>query len=164
MSGPMAGVDFDGAYAAKTRGPAAPAFSLGQKMEDADGNVFIFVQANGAITANDVVIITEAFQADQADTTNSATAFGDLVGIAKGTLADDEYGWMQVYGQATANVANSCAANTTLNTTATAGRLDDDATTGAEAIDGLVLTTAAAADGTTAPATLNYPTVGATLS
>lgn len=163
MSGPFAGADFTGAFTVGSRAEKFPPFTLGQRMQDADGNEYVYVQANGAIVANDVVIYTEAFQADQADTTNSATAFGDRAGIAAGSLADNDYGWIQIYGQATANVANSCAANTALNTTATAGRLDDDATTGAEVIDRLVLTTAAGASATTAAAELNYPSVGATI-
>lgn len=161
MSGPMAGVDFDIAYTAKTRGPAAPPFSLGQRMCDADGNEFVWVQADGAITANDVVILTEAFQADQIDTTNSAGAIGDKVGVAKGTLSDNDYGWVQIYGTCTMNVATSCAANTKLNTTATAGRVDDDATAGAETILGLITT--AAESSNAAAGWLNYPMIDATL-
>lgn len=161
MSGPMAGTDFDGAYTAKARGPVGTPFTLGQRMQDADGNEFVYVQADGAITANDVVILTEAFQADQIDTTNSAGAIGDKVGVAKGTLADDQYGWVQIYGTCTVNVASSCAANTKLNTTATAGRIDDDATSGAETILGL--TTTAAESSNAAAGWLNYPMIDATL-
>lgn len=161
MSGPMAGVDFDGAITIGDRAPAFPPFSLGQRMQDADGNEYVFVQADGAITANDVVILTEAFQADQIDTTNSAGAIGDKVGVAKGTLADDDYGWVQIYGTCTANVGSSCAANTKLNTTSTAGRIDDDATGGAETILGLVTTGTEASN--EAAAWLNYPFIDATL-
>jgi hypothetical protein len=158
----MAGVDFDGAYTAKTRGPAGTPFSLGQRMQDADGNEFVYVQADGAITAGDVVILTDGFQADQLDTTSSAGAIGDKVGVAKGTLADDDYGWVQVYGVASAvNAATGCAANATLNSTGTAGRVDDDEAGGAESITGLYIT-ATAADNT-APGIVNYPFIAATL-
>lgn len=162
MSGPMAGVDFDGAYTAKTRGPAGTPFSLGQRMQDADGNEFVYVQANGGITAGDVVLLTEAFQADQLDTTNSNGAIGDRVGVAKGTLTDNQYGWVQVYGVASAiNAATGATANTVLNSTSTAGRVDDDGTAGAESITGLYIT-ATAADNTAA-GILNYPFIAATL-
>jgi hypothetical protein len=158
----MAGVDFDGAYTAKTRGPAGTPFSLGQRMQDADGNEFVYVQANGAITAGDVVILTEAFQADALDTTNSAGAIGDKVGVAKGTLADDDYGWVQIFGVASAvNATTGATANTVLNSTGTAGRVNDDATGGTESITGLYIT-ATAADNTAA-GILNYPFIAATL-
>lgn len=53
--------------------------------------------------------------------------------------------------------------NTRLNTTATAGQLDDDATSGAFPIIGAYLTAARAASAGTAPAVLNYPQQGVVL-
>jgi hypothetical protein len=70
---------------------------------------------------------------------------------------------MQIYGPANVNVLASCGANKAINTTATAGTLDDDATAGSEVISGLVLTTARSTGTGLAPAMLNHPTVGATL-
>lgn len=161
MSGPFAGVDFDATFTAGSRAQQWAPFSLGQRMQDADGKEYVYVQANGAITANDVVILTEAYQADQIDTTNSAGAIGDKVGVAAATFADNDYGWVQIYGACTVNVATSCAANTKLNTTATSGRIDDDATAGAETIFGLVTT--AAESSNAAAGMLNYPMIDATL-
>lgn len=137
------------------------AFKLGDRLETYDGKVYVFVQADGAITANDVVLITEAYQADQIDTTNSASAIGDKVGVAPATFVDDDYGWVQIYGPCTVNVGSSCAANTKINSTSTAGRVDDDATTGAETIFGLVTT--AAESSNEAAGMLNFPIVDATL-
>lgn len=138
-----------------------PEFELGTRMKSGDGKEYVFVQANGAITANDVCLLDESFQADQIDTTNSASAFGQAVGVAPATFADNDYGWMQVYGACTVNVATSAAVNTALNSTATAGRIDDDATSGAEVVDRLVTTGAESSNA--AAAWANYPTVGATL-
>lgn len=138
-----------------------PDFELGTRAKSGDGKEYIFVQANGAIVANDVVFIDEAFQADQLETTVSATAFGQAVGVAGVAFADNDYGWVQIYGACTVNVGASAATNTALNTTATAGRVDDDATTGAEVVSGLVTT--AAESSNAAAGWLNYPTVGATL-
>ena len=137
-----------------------PPFELGTIMWDV-GKAYIFVQANGAITANDVVLLTEAYQADQIDTTNSASAFGDAVAVAGVTFADDDYGWVQIYGPCTVNVATGAAVNTALNTTGTSGRIDDDATSGAEVVDRIVTT--AAESGNEAAAFISWPTVGATL-
>ena len=161
MSGPMAGVDFDGAYTEKTRGPIGTPFTLGQRMQDADGNEFVYVQADGTITAGDVVIISEAFQADALDTTNSAGAINNAVGVAKGTLTDDQYGWVQIYGVAPViNATTGATANTKLNSTSTAGRVNDDGTGGTETIHGLNLTETAADN--TAAGFLVYPVIDAT--
>ena len=119
------------------------------------------MQANGAISAYDVVILDETYQADRLDTTNSAGAIGDLCAVSPVAFADNEYGWVQIKGACTINVATSCAANTKLNSTATAGRVDDDATVGAETVLGLVTT--AAESSNTAAGMLNYPMIDATL-
>ena len=136
-------------------------FALGTRMKGAGDREYVYVQANGAIVADDVVILDETWQADQIDTTNSAGAIGDMCGVAEGAFADDDYGWIQIKGPCNVNVATSAAANTVLNSTATAGRIDDDATIGAETIIGLVTT--AAESGNLAAGYLNYPYIGATL-
>lgn len=155
------GPRFDETLALGTAVHVYPEFELGTRMMGAAGREYVYVQANGAITANDVVILTEAFQADQIDTTNSAGAVGDKVGVAPATFADDEYGWVQIYGACTVNVGSSASANTKLNSTGTAGRVDDDATSGAETILGLVTT--AAESSNEAAGMLNYPMIDATL-
>lgn len=136
-------------------------FSLGTVIADGEGGSYIYVQANGAIAANDAVVIDAAHQAAAASTTNTASAFGNRAGVAAATMADDEFGWVQRAGPCSLNVGSSCAANTAINSTGTAGRLDDDATTGAEVISGIVITGAEASN--VAAAMLNWPTVGATL-
>lgn len=139
-------------------------FALGDCAKGDDGSEFVYVQANGAITGDGyVVLIDENWQADMIETTNSATGFGQMVGVAKAAFADDDYGWVQVKGVTPIRVAASCAANTAVNTTATGGQLDDDATSGAEVIDRLVLTTANGGAAGNAEGVLTYPTVGATL-
>lgn len=155
------GPRFDETLALGTAVNVFPEFELGTRMMGAAGKEYVYVQADGAITANDVVLITEAFQADQLDTTNSASAFGDMVGVAGATFADNEYGWVQIKGACSVNVGTSCAANTAVNSTGTAGRVDDDATSGAEVVTGLVTTGAESSN--VAAAMLNYPSVGATL-
>ena len=129
---------------------------------DHASKAYIFCQADGAVSAGDVVIVSEAAQADRIDLTNAASAFGDRVGVAAADLANDEYDWIQVHGPAQINVKASAAANTVLNATSTGGRLDDDQGSGSEDIDGLVLTTARAATARLAAGFLHWPTVGAT--
>lgn len=154
------GADLDLAYPNLTDGKS---FGLGDRYTDHSGNVFVYCQASGAITQDDIAILDEDWTAVRASTTTSASARGQKCGAAQATLADDEYGWFQVYGTADFRVKSSCAVNAVLNTTASAGVLDDDSTTGAEVIDGIVLTTAGAAGSTSSKeGILNFPTVGAT--
>lgn len=137
-------------------------FELGTRHYDPNTDKeYIYVQAGEDLTANAAVVITEAGQAEMVDTTSTASAFGDRVGVVSIAFDDDDYGWAQIYGACTLDVATSAAANTALNSTTTAGRLDDDATGGTEVIDGVVTT--AAESSNTAAALLTYPTVGATL-
>lgn len=141
------------------------AHTLGTRVTGNDNSVFVYCQAFGAVTgAGYVVLINEDFsQADLIETTNSATAFGQNVGVAKATLANDEYGWFQISGTTSFRGLASAAANTALNTTATAGALDDDATAGSEVINGIAFTTAVGGSAGNAEGILNFPTVGATL-
>lgn len=137
-------------------------FGLGEQHYDGvTGKEYIYVQAGEALTANAAVVITEAGAAEMVDTTSTASAFGDRVGVISVAFADEEYGWAQITGACTLSVGSSCAANTAINSTATAGRLDDDATSGAEVIEGIVTTGAESSN--LAAALLQYPSVGATL-
>ena len=136
-------------------------FSVGDLSEDSVGNVWMYVQASAAVAANYFVVISTTFTAAQITTTNGLR--GLRVGSPAVAMASGEFGWVQIYGPSTVQVLASAAANARLNTTATGGALDDDATTGAKEITGVALTAARAASAGTAPAILNYPTVGATL-
>lgn len=134
---------------------------LGQVTWGEDDSAYIYVQADGAIAATDAVIVDEDGQAVKASTTSSASAFGDRVGVANAAMSDDQYGWVQVYGPTTLNVAASCAANAEINTTGTGGRLDDDGSAGAEKIVGIVTTGSESSNA--AAAMLIWPYVGATI-
>lgn len=140
-------------------------FTLGAFGTTHDGKIYQYIQADGTgFSAGDAVIISEANVGDQATTTSSApgTGQGLPVGVPEVAFAASEYGWVLRVGATSAmNVGSSCAAHTNLNTTATAGRLDDDATAGAEVIEGL--TTTGAESSNSAAAFLNWPYVGRTL-
>lgn len=140
-------------------------FALGSRHTDENGKEYVYVLASGAIaSAGQVVHIdAAAHTADLVETTVSALQFGEQIGVAVGAIADASYGWVQVKGACVIQVAASAAANTALNTTATGGQLDDDASVGAEVIDGLVLTTANGGSAGTAAGFINYPLIGATL-
>ena len=59
--------------------------------------------------------------------------------------------------------ATLAAAYTLINSTGTAGQLDDDATAGAEVIDGIALDAAVGGAAATAAGFINWPKVGRTL-
>lgn len=129
---------------------------------------FVYGRANGAVTAAGYVCVeATGFDFALASTTSTApgaSGFGSRVGVAQAALADNEYGWFQIYGKGSVRTLASAAKGTRLNSTATNGALDDDGTAGSEAINGIVLGTATGgAEATNADAILVYPTVGVTL-
>lgn len=159
-----------------TRVTTSPEFALGARgaIEDqSSGNgtrefFYVSFPASTARAVGDVVIINNLGSAVAVTTTNSAPGqtAGRRVGVvvaAVSSVASVQYGWVQIYGTAGVSVLASAAANTQLNTTATAGALDDDATASSEVVDGLTLITAAGGAPAVVTAYLNYPFVGRTL-
>jgi len=128
---------------------------------------YIYVRASGAITGPGYVadIDGSAFTATMSTTTTTAPGAGQgkPVGVARVAFADTEYGWLQIYGAGTVRVSASAAAYTALNSTATAGQLDDDATAGAEVINGVALDVANGGAAGLVAGFLSWPTVGRTL-
>lgn len=135
---------------------AGKGHKLGSRYTDHNSNEFVFVKASAAIAQYDAVTYDETYQTVVAPVSTSNDAGGDKVGVAPVAFASGEYGWLQIYGAGTVNALASCAANVRLNSTATAGSLDDDGTAGSFAIDGIVLTAARGGSAPTA-CVLNYP-------
>lgn len=89
---------------------------------------------------------------------------GSRVGCPQALLTAGQFGWFQVFGVGSLRTLASAAVGTRLNTTATAGAVDDDGTANSRAINGIVLKTATGgAAATNADARFSYPTVGVTL-
>jgi len=146
-----------------TRTTTDAEFGLNDVVSDGKGSVYVYIQASEALTSTSAVLITEAGASEMVDTTSTASAFGDRVGVVSVAFLINEFGWAQIYGPVPSlNVATAAAANTELNSTGTAGRLDDDATSGAEIITGIATT--AAESSNAAAAILNYPVVGSTIA
>ena len=145
-----------------------PPFSLGQLAAGYDGKMYRFVQADasGITGAGYVVAIETGNVGDMVETTVSTpgTSAGMPVGIAMGAVAASAYCWVCVYGSGVpVRVAASAAKGTLLNTTATAGQLDDDATAGAERIFGLALEAANGGAAGNANATITFPVIALTI-
>lgn len=128
---------------------------------------YIYVQASGAITGDGFVcdIDGSAFTAVMATTTTGApgTGMGKAVGVARAAIASLSYGWLQVYGAGLIRNSASCVMYTLINTTATAGQLDDDATVGARVIDGIVLDVTTGGAAALTAGSINWPRIGRTL-
>lgn len=137
-------------------------------LDGVGSKVYIYVRADASgITGDGYVALVDGstFVATMATTTSSApgTGAGKLAGCARAAIAASGYGWLQVFGAGTVRTLASAAAYTILNTTATAGALDDDATAGSEVIDGMVLDVATGGAAASTAGFLNYPKVGRTL-
>ena len=155
-----------------TAATAVPAFRLGTVggYDDPTNGYqeFVYGRADGAVTGLGYLCVeATGFDFAMATTTNTApgaSGFGSRVGAAQAALADNEYGWFQIYGKGSLRTLASAAKGTRLNTTATAGAVDDDGTASSEAIFGVVLGTATGgAAATNADAIFAYPSVGTTL-
>lgn len=153
----MIGANLDEVYAAGD----SKAFGLGDRYVDDSGREYVYVSASGALTAGFACFFDTAYSATMLSTSNDAR--GNLVGVPLATFATGEQGWLQVKGPSTVRVLASAAANVRLNTTATAGALDDDGTVGAMQVQGVYLTTANGGAAANVAAILNYPYVDVTL-
>lgn len=128
--------------------PTSPQFALGTLDEGEDGTLWVYVQANGAIGQYDAVAIDEDYQA--AKLTKSLADAGQRLGVAQSAFADNDYGWVALRGSnIKVNALTSCAADTALYTSATAGSLDDDSTS-QTAITGIVIVSAVGSGGAAA--------------
>lgn len=157
----LVGVSVLDTYSSTAALQTGKAYGLGDFHRDHDGKAYVYVQASAAIAVNDVVFFNSSFAATTLSTANDAR--GNKVGVALVAFAANEFGWVQVDGPSSANVLASAAANVRLNTTATAGKLDDDGTVGSMQVQGIYLTTANGAGTAATACILNNPFVDVTL-
>jgi hypothetical protein len=168
MAQAIIGIGKDDVVAA-TSSPAFRLGTVGGYDDPANGyQEFVYGRADGAVTGVGYLCVeATGFDFAMVTTTNTAPGAsgpGSRVGAAQAVLADNQYGWFQIYGKGSLRTLASAAKGTQLNSTATAGAVDDDATAGSEVINGIVLLTATgAAAATNADAVFSYPSVGRTL-
>lgn len=74
------------------------AVALGSLGYSNDGGIFVCVQASGAIGANKLISIQPGWQAIQRDSAD--IVHGTSLGASSDAFADDEYGWLQIFGVA----------------------------------------------------------------
>jgi hypothetical protein len=136
-------------------------FGLGDTCLTHDGKKYIFLQSTAAIVAGDVVYFTGNYGA--IPLTTAAGNRGGYVAVAPIARAASDYGWFQRWGASSIQVLANCVQFVRLNTTATAGKLDDDGTVSSKHVQGIVI--AGANGGATASVLglLNDPFIDATL-
>jgi hypothetical protein len=158
----MAGVNLSTTYTGTTTDGANAPFKLGTLVEGTDGSRWVFVQAGAAITQYYTVAIDENFQAVHITSTLAKAGYG--VGFAQVAFSDNDFGWVCVHagGNISVRLAASCAADVQLYTTATAGVLDDTATSTACLLRGVVAVVAASNTASTREAIAIYPNATAT--
>ncbi len=115
------------------------AFLLGQIVEAQSGQQYMRVHASASISQYAAVGIDEDFEA--APLTKAMADDGWFIGFAQVAAADNDFLWVAVAGtDINCRLGANCAADVSLYTSATAGVLDDDATSQTK-IDGVVSVT-----------------------
>ena len=171
MSLAMIGVDPTATFTSAQFTAGQVPYGLGDRGFDDDGNEYVFVRADASgITDRFAAgIIDSSFNAAMLSTTNSTPGaangtVGMMVGAPQGaSIPASGCGWLLVRGAGTVRVLASAVRYTLLNTTATAGALDDDATAGSEQIVGLALTATNGGAAAAVAAMFSYPCVYRTL-
>jgi len=111
----------------------AQQFDIGTCVECRDTTVgsraiFAYHRGVAAVTVGDAVILKHTDDAAiLLDDGVAGAEIGGLVGFAMAAVVAANYGWFQVYGRATANVASGFAADGLIYATTTAGTVDDAA-------------------------------------
>lgn len=156
------GAILDETYTEDTLKTSGRGWGLGDRYTTYDGKEYVFVQANGAITGDGYVVsIDRSYQATMTDTDTAATvAEGLRVGVAEAAFADNEYGWVQIYGACGIRSEQDALASAKLGPTADAGQVDDAGATGSKFFDGMVFGTATGgADAVNSTGFLSYPVI-----
>lgn len=101
-------------------------FGLLDRLTTHNGFRYIYAEASSAIAVSDVVAITSAGLA--APLTKALADAGNYLGVAQCAVAAGERAWFMTSGSCNVNVLAGCVGGAKLYTSATAGKLDDDAT------------------------------------
>ena len=136
-------------------------FNPGTAARGDQGGLFIYGQALAAVAAGDFVTFNNNYGASLLSTANSPR--GAKVAVARYAMAATQWGWFQVEGQAAGRTFAAIAAGAQLNTTATAGAIDDDAAVGSKRLENIAILVAAAGATTNTEFQMSQPVVGAIL-
>ena len=126
---------------------------LGMRMQDNNGNVYIYLKGVASTAAGMWVAYDEDKQSSLLTATIAAKLYP--VAIATAAITANYYGWYMTAGDAYQGmVLANCAAESLLYATSTAGYLDDSGTT---KVIGAICTTARGSTNGLTNVMLNYP-------
>ena len=154
-----------------TLATSVPAFRLGSASgydDPIEGyKEYVYGSSVGVQTAGQVCVEGAAGVYTPVTTALSAPGqvggHGTRVGVAQAAATAGQFCWYQVYGRCAALTAGAVAVGTRVNTTATAGAIDDDGTAGVRPILGAVWKTLVGSAIVGADCRLSYPTIGLTI-
>ena len=133
-------------------------FSVGTRATDYNGKEYVFVQANSAVTAFDMVHVpSDTFIVASLTTALSAASEG--LAVAQYALASGDYGWVQIYGACKLKTLGSCAKAVKLYSTTTAGNLDDATASNYEVFGVSILSTNPSATASAMSAFISWPKI-----
>ena len=140
-----------------TRVTTKAEFAIHTKASEAGVREYIYAKANGAISVGAVCNVDSAGEADELDSANAATINGQPLGVAQVAIANDSYGWLQVYGPCAAiQVAGAVSKGDYIWGTTTDGAIDDADVANAN-LRGITVNARSSAGNTSG--FLTYPTV-----
>lgn len=130
-----------------TRASTSAEFELGSILfESGSGKGFMYVRADGALTAGAVVVIESGGDADPIHEDDNRGP----VGVAQSSIANDSYGWVQVSGYCAAvRVASNFVDGARIYSTGTDGQLNDTPGSGNVEVLGMRLAARTSAGNTT---------------
>lgn len=134
-------------------------FALGTTLQGTDASEWIYVLASEALTVYSALAVTRAYAASMLTNTNAVT--DNFFATNQVAFANADYGWVaKRVAPCTLRVGASCAKNVALYSTATAGVLDDTATSIAFRIDGVqILTTNSGGGAASVSGIVVYPNI-----
>lgn len=122
-------------------------FRLGAEHVTPTGDIYVYVKGNATIAQYEYVKISQDgnFTITSMTTTTNPSTEPAMVGCAQVAFTSSLYGWVVVRGAHTGKFAASCVQDVKIYTTATAGVVDDTATTLVNGLKLLTTITSAAA-------------------
>lgn len=131
-------------------------FSIGTRVNGNNDSLWVYVQANGAISAGDCVLINSTGTATRA-TASNVNAVNTEIGFAQFAIADTEYAWVARNGyNLTVAVSATTSGSAVLYIATTSGKLSNTASSGTLA--GVqVATVSSTATFTTTTGSLSWP-------
>lgn len=127
-------------------------YKLGQLGQKHDGSIWMYVQATEAISQYMAVGVQEGGQASKLTSALALVSYS--IGFAQVAFAQYDFGWVLVDGAGLNDykigVLSACDSDVDLNTSATAGYLDDTYTTFVPLVGVMIATTLASTGGATA--------------